>query len=148
MGMMSTSHPYVLRFIRAKNKPTAFTNFNLSVKVPDAFMQQLKDNPDVPHAVTNPHTRKRYVMPHSVNVYSYTIDYLLLEDHAADDCYNVKEVWNMIIEDAWATGDPGIVFIDYINRDNPTPAPRPDRSLQSMWRTAPSGVLILQSGQY
>ena len=45
MGMMSIEHPDILNFIHAKSDPSAFTNFNLSVKVSDAFMRQLKDNP-------------------------------------------------------------------------------------------------------
>lgn len=53
MGMMSIDHPDILRFIHAKNNPTAFTNFNFSVKVPDAFMKNLRDNPDKAHIVTN-----------------------------------------------------------------------------------------------
>ena len=82
MGMMSVEHPDILRFIYAKKDPTAFTNFNFSVKVSDAFMKQLKDNPDAPHVVINPRTEKRYVIPRSINISSYTLDDLLPEDQA------------------------------------------------------------------
>jgi len=121
MGMMSIDHPDILNFIRAKNNPTAFTNFNFSVKVPDTFVEQLKENLDAPHVVVNPRTNKRYVIPHSANASSYSIDDLLLEGRASDDSYTVSEIWDMIVQSAWATGEPGICFIDHVNEHNPTP---------------------------
>ncbi|MFC1635717.1 adenosylcobalamin-dependent ribonucleoside-diphosphate reductase [Planctomycetota bacterium] len=120
MGMMSIEHPDILNFIHAKSDPTAFTNFNLSVKIPNTFIRQLKGNPDAPHVVTNPRTKKRYVMPRSMNIGSYTIDNLLPEGHVTDDCFTVREVWDMIVKNAHATGEPGICFIDRVNKDNPT----------------------------
>ncbi|MEJ2701079.1 MAG: adenosylcobalamin-dependent ribonucleoside-diphosphate reductase [Sedimentisphaerales bacterium] len=121
MDMMSVEHPDILNFIHAKNYPAAFTNFNLSVKVPDAFMNQLKNNPDAPHVVVNPRTKKRYVIPRAINVGSYTLDDLLPESQAADGCFIVREVWDRIVRDAHATGEPGICFIDRVNQDNLTP---------------------------
>jgi len=121
MGMMSINHPDILKFINAKNDPSAFTNFNISVKVPDAFMKKLKGKPEVLHIVTNPRTKKKYIIPHSVDILSYTIDDLLSEDRGTDDCYTVKEIWDMIINNAHSTGEPGICFIDRVNQDNPTP---------------------------
>ena len=120
MGMMSIEHPDILNFIHAKSDLSAFTNFNLSVKVSDAFMRQLKDNPDAPHVVTNPRTKKRYIIPRSINICSYTLDDLLPERQATDDCFTVRKVWDMIIKNAHATGEPGICFIDRVNEDNPT----------------------------
>jgi ribonucleoside-diphosphate reductase alpha chain len=121
MGMMSIEHPDILHFIYAKNDPSAFTNFNLSVKVSNDFMKQLEDNPDTPHLVTNPRSDKRYVMPRSINIGSYTIDDLLPESRATDGCFTVQEVWDMIVKNAHATGEPGICFIDRVNECNPTP---------------------------
>jgi ribonucleoside-diphosphate reductase alpha chain len=121
MGMMSVEHPDIINFINAKNDPTAFTNFNLSVKVSDTFMKQIKENPDGPHVVINPRTKKRYVIPHSVDIISYSIDDLLSEDQVNDDCYTVKEIRRVIIKNAHATGEPGICFIDRVNENNPTP---------------------------
>jgi ribonucleoside-diphosphate reductase alpha chain len=121
MGMMSINHPDILKFINAKRDPTVLTNFNLSVKVPDAFMKHLKDSPNTPHIVTNPRTKKRYVIPHSVKTDSYIIDDLLPECQINGDCYTIKEIWDMIVVNAYATGEPGICFIDRINEDNPTP---------------------------
>jgi ribonucleoside-diphosphate reductase alpha chain len=121
MGMMSVEHPDILRFIYAKNNPTAFTNFNLSVKISYTFMRHLKDNPDAPHVVINPRTEKRYVIPRSINISSYAVDDLLTKAQATGDCFAVKEVWGMIVKNAHATGEPGICFIDRVNGDNPTP---------------------------
>ncbi len=121
MGMMNLNHPDILKFITAKEDLFAFNNFNISVKVPDAFMKQLTDNPNEPHIVTNPRTKKRYAIPHSIDLHSYSIDDLLPRDKATKDCYTVKDIWDMIIQNAWATGEPGICFIDRVNKDNPTP---------------------------
>jgi len=121
MGMMSIEHPDIINFINAKNDRTAFTNFNFSAKVPDAFMRQLKENPDTQHVVINPRTKKKYIIPHSIEITSYSIDDLLPEDPTTDDCYTVKEIWDMIIKNAHATGEPGICFNDRINENNPTP---------------------------
>jgi len=118
---MSIAHPDIINFIRAKNDLKAFTNFNFSVKVPDAFMKHLKDNPDALHVVINPRTKKRYVMPRSIDKDSYTLDDLLSESQATDDCLTVQEVWDMIVKNAHATGEPGICFINHVNKDNPTP---------------------------
>jgi ribonucleoside-diphosphate reductase alpha chain len=121
MGMMNITHPDILKFITAKENPSAFNNFNISVKVTNAFMKQIIDNPNAPHIVTNPRTKKRYAIPHSVEIHSYSIDDLLPADRATKDCYTLKEIWDIIINNAWATGEPGICFIDLINKDNPTP---------------------------
>ena len=85
-------------------------------------MKQLHDNPDTLHVVVNPRIGKRYLIPHSVDIHSYTIDDLIPEDTASNtDCYTVNEIWNMIITNAHATGEPGICFIDRVNQNNPTP---------------------------
>jgi ribonucleoside-diphosphate reductase alpha chain len=121
MGMMSIEHPDILNFIHAKSDPAAFTNFNFSGKVPDTFMKQLKDNPDAPHVVTNPRTKRRYIIPRSISIGSYTLDDLLPENGATDGCFTVQQVREMIVKNAHATGEPGICFIDRVNEDNPTP---------------------------
>ena len=54
MGMLSVDHPDILRFIRAKVSLDVLENFNLSVKVTDAFMEALSDRPDEPHMVVSP----------------------------------------------------------------------------------------------
>lgn len=121
MGMMSVEHPDILKFLNAKQDTTTFTNFNISVKVPDAFMKKLVESPYVPHVVVNPRTKKRYVIPHSVDISSYSIDDLHPEDQAKGEFYTVTEIWNMIVTNAHLTGEPGLCFFDRINRDNTTP---------------------------
>ena len=121
MAMMSIEHPDILNFIHAKNDPTAFTNFNFSVKVSKTFMEQLKNHADAPHVVRNPRTKDTYSIPRSIDVGSYTLDDMLPESRATNDCFTVQDVWDMIIKNAHATGEPGICFIDRVNEDNPTP---------------------------
>lgn len=121
MGMMSINHPDILKFIHAKQNPAEFTNFNISVKVPDSFMKLLDGKPDAVHAVVNPRTQLRYAIPLSVNIRTYAIDDLIPEGQTTEDCYTVQNIWNMIKENSHATGEPGICFIDRINEDNPTP---------------------------
>jgi len=74
MGMLSVWHPDILNFIYAKRKPGVLTNFNLSVKITDEFMEKLQNDPQAPHVVTNPRTKKKYLIPRSVGTKPYTID--------------------------------------------------------------------------
>jgi ribonucleoside-diphosphate reductase alpha chain len=95
MAILNVNHPDILRFITAKQDPEALTNFNLSVAVTDDFMEAVKKGAD--YDLVNPRTGE-------------TVGKL-----------NAKEVFDKIVDMAWRTGDPGIVFIDEINRHNPTP---------------------------
>jgi len=95
MAILNVNHPDIMKFITAKDDPTAFTNFNLSVAVTNEFMEAVKAGTD--YELINPRT------------------------HQAVDKLNAKEVFDQITAMAWKTGDPGIVFIDRINQDNPTP---------------------------
>jgi len=122
MGMMSVDHPDILHFVTAKMVPGAFENFNLSVKMTDAFMERLRDQPDAPHIVSNPRTGRRYVIPKSVDAAQYTLQDLLPEDHATNDCYSIRDLWNLAVSSAHATGEPGVCYIDAVNDDNPTPS--------------------------
>jgi len=97
MGMMSVEHPDFLRFIHAKK------------------------DPDAPHVVANPRTKKMYVIPRSIDLASYTIDNLLPESRATNACFTIQEAWDMIVKNAHATGEPGICFIDRVNQNNPMP---------------------------
>ena len=110
MGMMSVEHPDIINFIRAKNDLTAFTNFNFSIKVTDAFIRELKDNPNAPHVVGNPRTKKRYVIPRSIDNDSYTLDDLLSEGQATDDCLTVQEVWDMVARIPMLPASPASVL--------------------------------------
>jgi len=95
MAILNVEHPDILKFIAAKEDPEALTNFNLSVAVTDKFMKAVEKGTD--YNLVNPRTGE------------------------VTDKLNAKEVFDQIVDMAWRTGDPGIVFIDEINRHNPTP---------------------------
>ena len=139
MGMMSVEHPDILKFLHAKQNLEAFTNFNVSVKISDGWMKKVLKSGRSPHVVENPRTQKRYLLPRQIDLAGYTISDLhpLREKEPAakrpDKFFTVKDIWNMIVKCAHRTGEPGVVFIDRINRDNPTP------SLGSIEATNPCG---------
>jgi ribonucleoside-diphosphate reductase alpha chain len=128
MGMMSVTHPDIITFIFSKQDLKAFTNFNISVKVPDAWMQAYKENPDGAHEVFNPRTKKGYVIPKKLIPGKYDIsklfnleDYLALPEKERPEVWTKREVFRVIVDCAWRTGEPGLIFIDTINKANPTP---------------------------
>ena len=96
MGILRVDHPDILDFIRAKEKEGEFNNFNLSVGLTEAFMEAVDADSEYP----------------------------LLDPHSREECGRLKarEGFDLLVHKAWASGDPGIVFLDRINRDNPTPA--------------------------
>ncbi len=121
MGMMSIQHPDILKFIHAKQDTSAFCNFNLSVKLPDAFMAALRDAPDEPHVVINRRSERAYVIPKAVDVQNYAIQDLLPADQPQGRCFTRRDLWDLIVSNAHTSGEPGICFIDRINESNPTP---------------------------
>jgi ribonucleoside-diphosphate reductase alpha chain len=129
MGMMSVTHPDILRFLHAKQDLKAFTNFNISVKVTDKWMDTLEKTPDTLHTVENPRTGQKYLLPKKIDFNNYTIQDLFkfadenaMPPDAVKKFFTVGDLWKMIITCAHRTGDPGLAFIDRINADNPTPA--------------------------
>jgi ribonucleoside-diphosphate reductase alpha chain len=120
MGMMSVRHPDMLKFIAAKRDLTQFENFNISVKVPNDFMDLLRRSPHEPHVVVNPRTGERYWLPRNLRD-DYLIGDLRRAQGDADGCLTVGEIWTRIVTLAHATGEPGLCFIDRVNDDNPTP---------------------------
>lgn len=96
MGILRIDHPDILEFIRAKEKDGEFNNFNLSVGLTEAFMEAVERDED--YALISPHTGT---------------------EHGR---LRAREVFDLLVSRAWLSGDPGIVFLDRINRDNPTPA--------------------------
>ena len=122
MAMLSVSHPDILAFLSAKQDPRDFVNFNISVKIPDEFMATLRSRPDSPHMVVNPRNGQRYLLPRSLDVRRYELHDLLPVGRTDQPCHSVADVWNLLVTNAHATGEPGVCFIDRVNRDNPTPA--------------------------
>ena len=111
MGILRVDHPDVLEFIEAKSENAVLANFNISVAITDAFMQAVEAGDD--YALINPRSG------HPVR------------------SLNARHVFNLIATSAWKSGDPGLVFIDEINRSNPTPHVGPMES------TNPCGELPL-----
>jgi ribonucleoside-diphosphate reductase alpha chain len=95
MGILRVDHPDILDFINAKDNNEKLTNFNISVGVTEAFMKAVEN--DEKYEVVNPRTKEVY------------------------DRYNARDVFSRIVEHAWKNGDPGIIFLDRLNKDNPTP---------------------------
>ncbi|GHV12649.1 ribonucleotide-diphosphate reductase subunit alpha [Fibrobacterales bacterium] len=128
MGMMSITHPDIVTFIFAKQDLTAFTNFNISIKIPDPWMTAYKENPDGAHEVFNPRTKKGYVIPKKLIPGKYDISKLIpleeynqLPETERHEVWTKREIFKVIVSCAWRTGEPGLIFIDAINRANPTP---------------------------
>ena len=95
MGILSVTHPDILKFITAKSKEGILTNFNISVTVTDDFMQAVKK--DAEYSLVNPRIG------------------------SIEKTLRARDVFSLIVTMAWTAGDPGLVFIDEINRHNPTP---------------------------
>jgi ribonucleoside-diphosphate reductase alpha chain len=123
MGMMYIHHPDILKFLHAKQDLTAFTNYNISVKVTDEWMDAFLANADGPHVTRNPRTGREYLLPRDLSIKEYDIRTLIpCESYdGTTPVYSMREIWEIIIRHAWQTGEPGVVFIDRINQHNPTP---------------------------
>ncbi len=95
MGILRIDHPDILAFIKAKEEEGEFNNFNLSVGLTEDFMNAVQNDAD--YALICPHLGTE------------------------QSRLSAREVFELLVQKAWASGDPGIVFLDRINRDNPTP---------------------------
>ncbi|MGM0511041.1 MAG: LAGLIDADG family homing endonuclease, partial [Thermoplasmatota archaeon] len=93
MGILSVQHPDILDFISAKDEEEELTNFNISVALTEDFMQAVKFGDD--YDLINPH------------------------DGEVASQLNAREVYEKIVHQAWKNGEPGIIFLDRINSDNP-----------------------------
>lgn len=95
MGILRVDHPDIVDFIRAKEREGEFNNFNLSVGLTEAFMQAVERGEE--YALRLPATGE------------------------VAGKLPAREIFALLVKKAWQSGDPGIVFLDRINRDNPTP---------------------------
>ena len=95
MAVLRVDHPDILDFINAKFEGSKLTNFNISVGITNEFMEAVKADRD--YDLIHPKSKK------SVKK------------------LNAKEIFNLIVDHAWRNGEPGIVFVDNINKYNPTP---------------------------
>jgi ribonucleoside-diphosphate reductase alpha chain len=95
MGILRVDHPDIMSFIVCKSDKKQLNNFNISVGLTEAFMQAVQK--DENYELINP------------------------RDGQVAGSQNARKVFNLIITQAWENGEPGIVFLDRLNRDNPTP---------------------------
>ena len=97
MGLLRVDHPDILEFIQVKNEEGNLGNFNLSVVITDDFMTALEKGED--YSLFNPLTAQE------------------------DQKLSAEEVFEKLVASAWQSAEPGLIFIDEINRHNPTPQP-------------------------
>ena len=98
MGILDVSHPDVIKFIHSKDDDTSLQNFNISVAVTERFMQAVETGGK--HDLINPHNNEKVK----------SID--------------AKPLFDEMVESAWKTGDPGIIFIDRMNDAHSNPVPK------------------------
>lgn len=96
MGILRVDHPDIMEFITCKGDLGQLTNFNISVALTEKFMQAVKSGSE--YELVDPATKR------------------------VTDSLNAKKVYDKIVEMAWRNGEPGIVFLDRINTENPVPA--------------------------
>jgi len=111
MGILRADHPDILEFITCKRDAVSFRNFNISVAASDGFMSRVRRN-----------TYYELINPRTGN---------------AVEKVRARMVWRYLVENAWETGDPGLIFLDEINRTHPTPA------IGSIESTNPCGEMPL-----
>ncbi len=96
MGILRVDHPDILDFITCKNDTSEITNFNISVGITEDFMQAVEQGGD--YDLVDPSTK------------------------AVTGRLNAQDVFEKIVASAWQTGEPGIIFLDRLNRDNVVPS--------------------------
>lgn len=95
MGILRVDHPDILEFITCKTDTNELTNFNISIGITEKFMDAVEDGTD--YELLNP--RNGQVVGTA----------------------NARKVFEIVVDQAWKNGEPGIIFLDRLNKDNPTP---------------------------
>ena len=108
MGMLRIDHPDILTFVTFKDDRSRLTNYNISVAVTDHFLEELKTDPTKVHEVQNPRSKKWQ-----------QLEKRDAEGMRTGEKITVGELWDMIVDHAHVSGEPGIIFIDRVNERNP-----------------------------
>ncbi|MCK4322658.1 vitamin B12-dependent ribonucleotide reductase [candidate division WOR-3 bacterium] len=95
MGILRYDHPDIFDFITAKDMTVQFSNFNISVGIDEEFMKAVEKN--------------------------VTIELKNPRNNEVVRTVKARAIFDLLVYNAWKTGDPGIVFLDRLNKDNPTP---------------------------
>ncbi len=95
MGILRIDHPDITDFIMCKDDQRHLNNFNISVGLTEAFMEAVEKDQD--YEIINPRSKE------------------------AVGSLNARKVFSRIVAQAWRNGEPGIIFLDRLNKDNPTP---------------------------
>ena len=98
MGILRVDHPDIVEFIISKEKDESLASFNMSVAITDRFMKAVEE--DKEYEIVDPQTKK-------------VVNRL-----------DARRVWDLIVTMAWKSGDPGIIFIDRINKTESNPTPK------------------------
>lgn len=110
LGALRIDHPDILKFIHCKEKDGDLANFNISITIPDSFMKRLAKEPEKPHLCSFG-GRQYHVLPDGESI--------LKSDRGSKEVLSVGDIWQAICGHAALNGDPGVLFLDTINRDNP-----------------------------
>ena len=95
MGILKVNHPDIMEFITCKQEVNEITNFNLSIAITENFMEAVEQGKD--YDLIDPNTKKVVKK------------------------INAERVFNEIVKNAWTNGEPGVIFLDRINKENSVP---------------------------
>jgi ribonucleoside-diphosphate reductase alpha chain len=138
MGMMRVTHPDVLRFIHAKNDQHSLTNFNISVNVTDKFLKAVDNNEwfqldfngepwtdpiydpirDDEYVLYRTENGSTVTFPDRQSFLSTDLSACTIEEPPKPGMVFAPDIWNRIIASAHKYAEPGIAFIDEVNRHN------------------------------
>jgi ribonucleoside-diphosphate reductase alpha chain len=110
IAILRTDHPDIIKFCQAKENDGTLANFNISVSIPDIFMKKLTSAPDKPHTCWF-NNRQYHILCDGNSIPR--------ADRGSKKVLSVKEVYDRICWSASKNGDPGILFVDHVNRHNP-----------------------------